>query len=944
MVRPDRARSPSAKSFLVTKRRRKCCNPWHAFTWSVTWCCLPVFLSKCGGMHDKAVQQAWREKVALCTIVAFMCGFLAFITYGFVKIACNSNPSTTVSAVDIPTWSPSDPTVSHHFIVQGNVIDMSRINAATGLDISPYFAQYPLLPAICAPYEVSRPTDTCSTSDFSPIVHCHDATSVNNWLSTYQLLVGPVVYDWGQVEAINSTLVVYKESVLDVGGFLKKNETFLGPLPLELLSQHLQEDVSKPFSGSSDLRATGDCLTQLYKVGTIAAVTTGCIATNTLLYISLVIILGVVLSKFALAVYFDWFISHELGKLMEMAERDANAPSRREMVEGGGDHPFPLKAGAMNRASELMRVKSLNPNSLDRRKSTRQAQRANSRRRPVAEAGGGAKSVYESPYGKEVYTLMLVTCYSEGEEGLRTTMDSLADTSYSDDRKLLFVVADGIITGHGETQSTPDIVTGMVEMDKNWTSPPPPMSYIAIADGSKRHNMAQVYCAWYPYKDRCVPTIIVVKCGTPAEAKGGKPGNRGKRDSQIILMNFFQRVTFDNPMTPLDFDLFQKMHYLMGVTPDNFEIVLMVDADTKVAPDSLSRMVACMVRDPLVMGLCGETRIANKSESWVSRIQVFEYYLSHHLAKAFESIFGGVTCLPGCFCMYRLKAPKDGNWVPILANEDIVRMYSENVVDTLHKKNLLLLGEDRFLTTLMLGTFTNRKLIFVPRAFCKTVVPAEFKVLLSQRRRWINSTIHNLMELVLVRELCGIFCFSMQFIIMLELIGTCTLPAAIVFTIYLIIISIVGTPQIVPLLLLGAIIGLPAILILLTTRRRIYVYWMLVYLLALPVWNFVLPVYAFWHFDDFSWGQTRKVEGEDDKGHGESDGKVMRADEVVFRRWVDWETERRRNVAREWLREKTALRSKTEENDITESESAGLTVPKRTNKGEEPVFIIDESG
>jgi chitin synthase len=25
---------------------------------------------------------------------------------------------------------------------------------------------------------------------------------------------------------------------------------------------------------------------------------------------------------------------------------------------------------------------------------------------------------------------------------------------------------------------------------------------------------------------------------------------------------------------------------------------------------------------------------------------------------------------------------------------------------------------------------------------------------------------------------------------------------------------------------------------------------MLIYLLALPVWNFVLPVYAFWHFDE----------------------------------------------------------------------------------------------
>lgn len=137
--------------------------------------------------------------------------------------------------------------------------------------------------------------------------------------------------------------------------------------------------------------------------------------------------------------------------------------------------------------------------------------------------------------------------------------------------------------------------------------------------------------------------------------------------------------------------------------------------------------------------------------------------------------------------MYRIKAPKGGQnyWVPILANPDIVEHYSENVVDTLHKKNLLLLGEDRYLSTLMLKTFPKRKQVFVPQAVCKTTVPDEFSVLLSQRRRWINSTIHNLMELVLVRDLCGTFCFSMQFVVFIELIGTLVLPAAISFTIYL---------------------------------------------------------------------------------------------------------------------------------------------------------------
>jgi len=332
------------------------------------------------------------------------------------------------------------------------------------------------------------------------------------------------------------------------------------------------------------------------------------------------------------------------------------------------------------------------------------------------------------------------------------------------------------------------------------------------------------------------------------------------------------------------------------VSPDRYELVLCVDADTKVFPDSLTRMASCMVQDEEIMGLCGETKIANKGETWVTMIQVFEYYISHHMTKAFESMFGGVTCLPGCFSMYRIKAPRGGSgyWVPILANPDIVEHYSENVVDTLHKKNLLLLGEDRYLTTLMLKTFPKRKNIFLPSAVCKTIVPETFRVLISQRRRWINSTVHNLAELVLVRDLCGTFCFSMQFVVGMELAGTLVLPAAISFTIYLIISSVIPghTNTTIPLVLLAIILGLPGLLIVITTRKIAYVGWMIVYLFSLPIWNGILPAYAFWHFDDFSWGQTRQVSGDKGGNHGDKEGEFDSTN-IVMKRWAEFERERR---------------------------------------------------
>lgn len=105
----------------------------------------------------------------------------------------------------------------------------------------------------------------------------------------------------------------------------------------------------------------------------------------------------------------------------------------------------------------------------------------------------------------------------------------------------------------------------------------------------------------------------------------------------------------------------------------------------------------------------------------------------------------------------------------------------QGVLDTLHKKNLLALGEDRYLTTLILKHFPNFKTKFTADAQAMTVAPNSWSILLSQRRRWINSTVHNLAELMFLPDMCGFCCFSMRFFVMIDLIGTLILPATFVY-------------------------------------------------------------------------------------------------------------------------------------------------------------------
>ena len=101
----------------------------------------------------------------------------------------------------------------------------------------------------------------------------------------------------------------------------------------------------------------------------------------------------------------------------------------------------------------------------------------------------------------------------------------------------------------------------------------------------------------------------------------------------------------------------------------------------------------------------------------------------------------------------------------------------------------------------------------------------------------------------------------------------------------------------IPLVLLALILGLPAVLIVLTAHRWSYVAWMVVYLLSLPIWNFVLPGYAYWKFDDFSWGDTRKTAGEtSSKGGHEHEGEFD-SSKITMRRWHDFEAERRLKAA-----------------------------------------------
>ena len=249
------------------------------------------------------------------------------------------------------------------------------------------------------------------------------------------------------------------------------------------------------------------------------------------------------------------------------------------------------------------------------------------------------------PAAQDKFVICQVPAYTEGEDQLRKGLDSLTALQYDNKRKLICVICDGMIVGGGNDRPTPKIVLDILGVDPKID--PPALPFKSVGNGSEQLNYGKVYSGLYEYEGNVVPYIVVVKVGKESEQTKTKPGNRGKRDSQIMLMQFLNRVHHRSPMSPLELEMFHQINNIIGVDPELYEYLFMVDADTSVKEDSLNRLVASCANDAKIAGICGETSLENEERSWWTMIQVYEYYISHHLAKAFESLFGSVTCLPG---------------------------------------------------------------------------------------------------------------------------------------------------------------------------------------------------------------------------------------------------------------------------------------------------------
>lgn len=311
-----------------------------------------------------------------------------------------------------------------------------------GQDITNFFTRQNRDVKSCVKHDITNFTivshEPCSSSesDICVLKTPIDKNTFNslNIINTTKM----VGYDWEQLIPLKGYMVV-NGNVLNLEPYIA---SYPDPVENDLMDKIVRKvlksegkDATRLLFNNPDTKGAVDCLVHKYFAGKIDKQTIGCFTSLLFLNISLTTILGVVFVRFLLACVFNWFILPRLSlKPVKVTSRVSRTPTN---------------------TSKIM-----------------------------------------SQIGNNLFCVLLVTCYSEGEVGIRTTCESLAATDYPDKRKLLFLICDGIITGSGNLKSTPDICIEMMELIPEFENPQP-MSYIAIGEGAKQNNTAKVYAGYF---------------------------------------------------------------------------------------------------------------------------------------------------------------------------------------------------------------------------------------------------------------------------------------------------------------------------------------------------------------------------------------------------------------------------------------------------------------
>ncbi len=237
----------------------------------------------------------------------------------------------------------------------------------------------------------------------------------------------------------------------------------------------------------------------------------------------------------------------------------------------------------------------------------------------------------------------------------------------------------------------------------------PPLSILVAAYQEERtivHTMASIAKETYPGSIELIILNDGSRDGTAEAARRGQEGLHFPANMTVRVMNFVQNRGKSAVLND-------------GLEAASHDLVVTIDADTRIRADSLTKLVERFLSDPPnTAAVAGAILVGNSRASLMAGLQEWDYFHGIAAVKRMQSMFHGTLVAQGAFSIYRRDALLEvGGW--------------DHVV-----------GEDIVLTWALLDE--GYRTGYAEDAVAFTNAPTTYRQFAQQRRRWARGLIEAL--------------------------------------------------------------------------------------------------------------------------------------------------------------------------------------------------------
>ncbi|KAJ2721451.1 hypothetical protein GGI07_003964 [Coemansia sp. Benny D115] len=436
--------------------------------------------------------------------------------------------------------------------------------------------------------------------------------------------------------------------------------------------------------------------------------------------------------------------------------------------------------------------------------------------------------------------VVVVPCFDESAETLTRTLQGIARSTHSDAQTLLWVINDG----------DPAVLNSILSILSHSGRISDPKFYGAYGGdaGGGGFGAAREYSGFYECGRHRIAYVV-----------SAKETYQGRVDSLMMVLNLFRSVRADSKQTSstsaamptarpaaktifLDEELETQMTTL-GHPPADVAYCLLLGGSVMIDPLAITQLIARMRRAPSVVALSGSLYPVGRPTSLPQLLRFFSFYMRHFVAPIFESLSGTTCPLDQLFTMYRVRLA-DG--APCLGDDKLVASLDALMKPSVSCRHRTWPANDCLLVPRLVRRFPQCRWAMETNGRAEIeITRARMAALDAYERQWFRTRLVTLLDIQSGRILKRNWPVTVP-----HLLFPFIMPAASCMLYLEIVISMFGdSPAIVVSELTGAFLAVIVLLLLLSRKWHMALYFLVYSVLGVPFYHVWIPATAFLTMD-----------------------------------------------------------------------------------------------